>query len=57
MFFFRSPTESLKLHEEKQAKAQELREKLTKERSERVHLLTAKVHNIDLTLKEDIFIN
>ena len=39
----RSPTESRKRHEEKQAKAQELREKLLQEKAERLKDLSKKV--------------
>lgn len=39
----RSVTESRKQHEEKQAKAQELREKLQQERGENLRMLTKKV--------------
>ena len=40
---FRSPTESKKRHEEKQAKAQELRDKLMQEKSERLREIGKKV--------------
>lgn len=43
VLFFRSLTESRKRHEEKQAKAQELREKLLQEKAERLRTLTNKV--------------
>ena len=39
----RSPTESWKRHEEKQQKAQELREKLLQEKADRLSTLTKKV--------------
>jgi len=39
----RSTVESKRQHEEKQAKAQELREKLLQERGERMRVLTKKV--------------
>ena len=39
----RSPTETRKRFEEKQAKAQELREKLQQEKAERLRTLTKKV--------------
>ena len=39
----RSPTETKKRFEEKQAKAQELREKLQQEKAERLKTLTNKV--------------
>lgn len=38
----RSPTESRRRHEEKQAKAQELREKLMQEKAERLRELSKK---------------
>ncbi len=41
---YRSPTESRKRHEEKQAKAHELREKMLQEKAERLRLLTKKVN-------------
>jgi hypothetical protein len=40
---YRSPTESRKRHEEKQAKAQEQREKLMQEKAERLKELSKKV--------------
>lgn len=42
----RSPTESKKRHEEKQAKAQELRDKLMQEKSERLRILGSKVEEV-----------
>ncbi|XP_060557180.1 S phase cyclin A-associated protein in the endoplasmic reticulum-like isoform X3 [Ruditapes philippinarum] len=42
----RSPTESKKRHEEKQAKAQELRDKLMQEKSERLRILGLKVEEV-----------
>ncbi|XP_052278081.1 S phase cyclin A-associated protein in the endoplasmic reticulum-like isoform X2 [Dreissena polymorpha] len=41
-----SPTESRKRHEEKQAKAQELRDKLMQEKSERLRILSQKVEEV-----------
>ena len=41
---YRSPTESWKRHEEKQQKAQELREKLLHEKADRLSTLTKKVY-------------
>ena len=40
---FRSPTESRRRHEEKQAKAREQREKLMQEKAERLRELSKKV--------------
>ncbi|KAL4227984.1 hypothetical protein ACF0H5_013422 [Mactra antiquata] len=49
----RSPTESKKRHEEKQAKAQELRDKLMQEKSERLRILSQKVEEVR-ALKEEL---
>ncbi|KAK7501611.1 hypothetical protein BaRGS_00007042, partial [Batillaria attramentaria] len=49
----RSPTESKRRHEEKQAKAQELREKLLQEKAERLRDLSKKVEEVR-SLKEDL---
>ena len=43
VLLYRSPTESRKRHEEKQAKAQEQREKLMQEKAERLKELSKKV--------------
>jgi predicted transcriptional regulator len=40
----RSPTESRKRHEQKQAKARELREKLMQDKAERLKEISKKVH-------------
>lgn len=42
-FYGRSPTESKRRHEQKQAKAQVLREKLLQEKAERLRMLSKKV--------------
>ena len=47
-FYFRSPTESKKRHEEKQAKAQELRDRLMQEKSERLRELGKKVRSVNV---------
>ncbi|XP_025077165.1 LOW QUALITY PROTEIN: S phase cyclin A-associated protein in the endoplasmic reticulum-like [Pomacea canaliculata] len=49
----RSPTESRRRHEEKQAKAQELRERLLQEKAERLRELSKKVEEVR-TLKEEL---
>lgn len=49
----RSPTESRRRHEEKQAKAQELREKLLQEKAERLRELSKKVEEVR-AIKEDL---
>lgn len=42
---YRSPTESRKRHEQKQAKARQLREKLMQEKAERLKEISKKVHH------------
>ena len=48
--YFRSPTESRRRHEEKQAKAQELRKKFLQDKADRLKELSKKVSLVTLAL-------